>query len=272
MPQRQEMFPEIPPGLPFFYGTLACVWGFFPAATDVLARFLDGTGLRVASIDGAGLACLNFQRYLASSDTELEATVEVEFNIVAYPASREAAAPMLSLAEYVGGADTTKTVGNYRLHVACDDKEAIKYGKLFFGEPKFEATFKYKVPDLNAPDSTTWTVQCDAVEPPGGEVFTLRVADLGGRPAVPANSSEIVQYSVLNGRPICSRWNIFGVSRMVLLDSRGPAPLSLSLSTQSRHPMAVDMLAILGREPRAAAVQTYFSPPAASIGRPAYAD
>ena len=272
MPRRHEIFPDIPPGLPFFYGTLASVWVFFPAAIDVLARFLAGTGLRVAPIDDGGLAGLNFQRYLASSDTELESTVEVEFNIVAYPVAREGTVPRLSLAEYVGGADTTKTIGNYRLHVACDDKVAIKYGKLFFGEPKFLATFKYNVPDLNAPDTTTWTVRCTEPARPRGEVFALRIADLGGRSAVPANGSEIVQYSVLNGRPVCSRWNIFGAARTVLLGRTGPSPVSLSLSPRSRHPMTADMRAILGRSPRAAAVQTYVSPPAASIGRPAYAD
>src|SRR5215213_9998085 len=127
-------FPDIPPGLPFYYGSLTCAWAYFPVDADHLDATLGqaGTGLRAARFGGgAGQAyvVVNFQNYTSHASNGLELTVEAELDALASPETRAAAAPELTLEEFVTGADTTKLIGGYRLWVPCTDPEAIKYGK-----------------------------------------------------------------------------------------------------------------------------------------------
>src|SRR5882724_8521286 len=81
--------PPIPAGfnMPFYYHSLQDCELFFRVDPKILAPYLAGTGLNVALFDGLGAASFNFQNYTAQFANFDSVVLEIECNILAYPAS-----------------------------------------------------------------------------------------------------------------------------------------------------------------------------------------
>ncbi|HEU0203698.1 MAG TPA: hypothetical protein VFR86_25080 [Burkholderiaceae bacterium] len=265
-----HIFPTPINGLssPFYYAALNSLFLYYQVDAARVARHLEGTGLRAALFDGMALANLDVQRYLASYNVALGETVEVEFNVVAYPAARAVQAPKISLKEYLGGQEQTKTFGNYRLHVACDNKMAVKAGRELYGEAKFYTTFTYNVPDLNAPEVSTWQFTCNDPHDAKLAIFNLET-DLANLPAKAVSMSPIVDYSMLKlhgAQPRLNQsWrNLLGYFQMYDTTARAGA-VKLDYG-ESETRMRRDMQEIIRAAPCVAA-QWFVSPPACIEGR-----
>lgn len=306
---KLQPFPPTPAdwGTSFVYATLSCAWVHWPVSPDLVRPFLAGTGFEPALFDGRALVSMNFQAYTSTASYGLEATNESELTLVVFPASRAAVVPDIPLAQYLVGMEQTKTIGNYRLAVSCDDLVAIYYGRLVFGENKYPGTFSYTIPNVNGQSSddmsapALWDV--DAFDSPtpiplvapgnppppeqGVEICHLKLdlAGLGGRVAVP---SPFVRYSPWpadpppkddpasqkafpNRRPAGARWNVLGIHQLYLFNPAAPSPVSLALGP-STGPMgqALNKLGLATTRPVAAT--TYQYQPAAIEGRPFFAD
>ena len=295
--QGPAPFPPTDPdwGVAFVYGTLSCAWVHWPVPLDLVAPFLDGTGFRPAVFNGAGLVNMDFQAYTSTMTFALEMTNEVELNLVVFPEARAAQVPDISLPHYLVGMEQTKTIGNYRLAVSCDDLIAIYYGRKVFGENKYPGAFDYTIPNVNGQSSddmsglTKWDVDAfDSptpipVTPPQGnppppqkgvEICHLKIDTAGraGRIAVP---SPFIRYSQWPTdpprRPAGSRWNVLGPHLLYMLEPGPQQAVSLTLG-RSTGPMAkaLGTLGLAQRSP--VAVTTYQYQPAAVEGRPFFAD
>ena len=269
-----RVFPPIPQDFdePFWYGSLQSFWLYY--ATDaeaVAARLPDG--LEVALFDVGGerraLASLDFQAYTGHGPGYLEYVHEVEFNVYAYPRSRVPEVPMLTWQEYLAGQDQTKTVGGYRIHVPCDNPNAIRAGQGLYGEPKYLAQFTYSMPTLNDPTVVTWdySVFQDAGGAQGPLVYSLE-ADLRGLTPQPANASPLTEYGTLEhaGRThvVANQWNFYGPFSTYPLAGEGAARVSLGLGpSPDPEGLLADLGALIGGEAPLAA-QTFTSPPVAS--------
>ena len=105
----------------------------------------------------------------------IEPTHECEINILSYSAAREAQVPFgLSSSEFIKGKDHTKTIGNYRLWVPCDDRIAVYWGMHNFGENKLMThPFSYTYPAMSSPGRDTWDFTIPGVveEAPDKKLF-----------------------------------------------------------------------------------------------------
>ena len=287
--------------MPFYYASLSSLKIYYRVSASALEPFLQGTTLRVARFSDVksdrGVVSVEFQNYTGHGGMLLETCNEVEFNILTYPASREADTPTMKLEAFIKGMDQTKTIGGFRVYVPCDNPFAIRAGREIFGEPKFQTTFHFQLPSLNLPDQKTWTytVHDPAYQPPDDptkyhpkpkDVIYTVDADLRSIPADnDGNPSAFVLYSMFpelpngglagkngykNCRLIGSLWNIFDVDRVYKLDKKGSNKVKLHFG-ESKHPMGVDMKAIIGSAP-AEFVQVYQSDPAAVENRAYYVD
>jgi hypothetical protein len=296
--------------MPFYYASLSSLKIYYGVAGEALTPFLRGTALEVAGfkdMPGQGVVSVEFQNYTGHGGTMLETVNEVEFNILAYPASRKAQVPAVTLDDFVRGMEQTKTIGGFRVYVPADNQFAVKAGRDIFGEPKFLTDFRYQLPALNLPEQKTW--EYTVLDPhyplpklpkpykpqEKDKIYTVR-ADLSSFPASPdGNPSSIVLYSMFPDRPdgeltakklrlvklpgrkgydggrlIGSLWNIFDVDRVYKLDRRGRDKVVIEFG-QSPHPMRSDMEDLLRSAPPLF-VQVYQSDPVAVENRAYYVD
>lgn len=264
-------------GLPFYYASLYNCAMYFAAETSVVAPYLEGTKLRPAVFGGKSLVYFNYQLYTAEFPAFISVVGEIELNIVSYPEVAEGRVPKLSLQEFITGEDQTKLYGNLRVHVPCDNPNAIKAGIELFGEPKFQTTFDTSLPSLNDPTARTWKFTCNdpkATAPKAGgpkrpTIFTAE-ADLLGLNPVPGNVSPTTEYGVIKGRLLCCRWNILEPHDTYFLDARQAKRVSVTYG-ESKHQMRLDMQKLIGDRP-CIAVQTFSSRPVAIQSRAFYAD
>jgi len=228
-----RIFPPTPKTYqsPWYYGSLQSFWLYYLVDADAmrarLAQVYAANELEVALFDvGNGksaLASLDLQRYTGQGPTFLESTSEVEFNIYVYPKVREPDVPEISLDHYLRGFEQTKTIGGYRLHVPCDDQEAVDAGVGLYGEPKYLAFFKYDVPSFNGPpytDKQAWSYHVfedkgGANPPVQGELVFGIECDLTGVPSRPGNCSPLIEYGAVKDdagtmRLIANFWDFYG--------------------------------------------------------------
>jgi hypothetical protein len=275
-----RLFPPVPSGFkePFWYGSLQSFWLYYRADPEAVAARLpnipgDG-GLEVALFDFEGeryaLASLDFQAYTGHGPGYLESVHEVEFNVYAYPRARVPAVPALSWQEFLDGADQTKTIGGYRLHVPCDQPNAVKAGIGLYGEPKYLAQFTYAMPTLNDPTVVTWdySVFQDAGGGRQGPLVYSIEADLRGIAPLAANPSPLVEYGSLelNGRHhvVANQSSFFGPFMTYPLAHEGAGRVSLGVGPSADpEGLLEDLQTLIGDEPPVAA-QTFTSQPVAS--------
>lgn len=302
MPAASKVFPPFPDlfRMPFFYASLSSLKVYYAVPAAGLTPFMGGTTLRAATFTDLpadqGVVSVEFQNYTGHGGTLLETCNEVEFNILAYPASRADRVAPMSLGDYIRGMEQTKSVGGFRVYVPCDNPFAIKAGREIFGEPKFQTTFAFQLPTPNLPDQRTWTytVNDPAYVPPtqGNNsprqkdvIYTVN-ADLTGLAIDPnGNPSPLVLYSMfpelpdggLAGRDgykgqrlIGSLWNIFHLDQIYWLDGTTRGRVSMTFG-KSKHPMRVDMEKIIGQAP-AVCVQVFQSEPVAAENRAYFVD
>jgi hypothetical protein len=287
--QANRWFPPLaqcPPGLsvPYYYGTLSSFMLFFKVERRSTEQNLRNTGFKPARFVWPGeetanekyaLSTVEFQNYAGHLGTMIGTVNEVEFNIAAYPAWREAQAPVMRFRDYVRGDDSTKILGGLRLHVAADNPFAVAAGQALYCEPKFSTTFHYKVPTLNLPDQKTWHYICNdprysapVAAPQKDRIFTVD-ADIRSFEPLGANPSPFTLYSsFLQGqkkRPLGCIWNIFGAFQAYFPEPEAARKLIRLTVGQSPHAMTDDMRRILTDAP-VVGVRTFQSTPCASAG------
>lgn len=276
-PKKDQGMPPVPAGfqMPFYYASLVNCAMYFPVDPGVVKPYLKGKPVKPALFGGQGLVYFNYQLYTAHFPGFMSVVTEIELNIVCYPAAAAGRAPDLSFNEFVVGEDQTKLYGNLRVHVPCDNPNAIKAGVDLFGEPKFQTTFNASLPSLNDPTVETWQFICndpatpDPTKDTGDYIFKAN-ADVRGLDAVAGNVSPTTEYGIVNGRLIGARWNILEPHRTYFLDGKQAKRVAVSYGT-STHQMKKDMRALIGKSP-CAAVQTFASKPSAIQSRAYYAD
>jgi hypothetical protein len=287
-----QLFPTIPEGFqePFWYASLQSCWLYYKVDPDLLRDRLpklgDDDALEVALFDFgdgelAGLASLDLQRYTGHGPSYLETTDEVEFNIYVYPKLRSPDVPLMTWQEYLLGAEQTKTIGGYRLHVPCDNAIAVMAGKELYGEPKYLAVFDYSVPSLNGLPSTAWSYQVyqdlsDSSNPhvpqQGPLIYGLE-CDLAGIPSVPGSPSPLIEYGVLaqaGAAPqvVANFWDFYGPFE-TYMPAAGSPPLTAEIllgTHQDATGTIGDLKALIGHSNPVAA-QVYTSPPASAESR-----
>ena len=176
MPAVSKVFSPFPDlfRMPFFYASLSSLKVYHAVPAAGLGPYLGGTTLKPATFTdlpaNQGVVTVEFQNYTGHGGTLLETCNEVEFNILAYPASRADRIAPISLGDFIRGMEQTKSVGGFRVYVPCDNPFAIRAGREVFGEPKFQTTFAFQLPTPNLPDQRTWTytVNDPAYAPPAG--------------------------------------------------------------------------------------------------------
>ena len=279
MPDQQtpfaRLFPPTPQGFnePFWYGSLQSFWLYYRTDPELVAARLPH-GLEVALFDFGGeqgaLASLDFQAYTGHGPSYLEYVHEVEFNVYAYPRARVPEVPALTWQEYLAGQDQTKSVGGYRIHVPCDNPNAIKAGIGLYGEPKYLAQFGYTTPTLNDPSVVTWdysVFQNAANDQQGPLVYSID-ADLQGIAPQPGNPSPLVEYGTLEhgGRThvVANQWNFYGPFMTYALEGEGTSRVSLGLGpSPDPQGFMADLRELIGSSAPVAA-QTFTSAPVAS--------
>jgi hypothetical protein len=261
-PPRGNLPPAIPPdwGYAFYYGSLSWLTVYYRAPVDRLASFLTGTGFAPAVFDdGSGAVGLNPMTYGSHLENQVEATTEAELNVLAYPADRASAVPVVGFTDYLMGLEQTKTIGNYRVWVPCDDPIAVKAGRAMFGENKFTTTLPYSFPGPNS-GATVWTFLCcdpsapptprygcdpgEGCDPANPGLFIFRLtADLQGVAPVFGSNTPIIDYSVRGAepgdplRPIGSVRNLLGPLQTYLAPPGGALDGVTVTAGTSEHPM-----------------------------------
>ena len=274
-----ELFPPPPKGFqePFWYASLQSFWLYYRIDAELVRETLPAeSGLEVALFDfGDGdlsaLASIDFQRYTGHGQQYLETTVEVEFNVYAYPGTRVPEVPLMTWQQYLEGGDQTKTIGGYRLHVPCDNQNAVLAGRGLYGEPKYLAVFDYTVPSLNGPPSASWSYHVyqdlggepDPTKPhtpvQGPLIYSLD-CDLGDEPSVPASPSPLIEYGVLDGRLVANFWDFYGP-----FDTYMTARAGITYGTEPTRTLD-DLRRLIGHSQPIAA-QVYTSPPVSAESR-----
>ncbi|HEY8206996.1 MAG TPA: hypothetical protein VIG99_05930 [Myxococcaceae bacterium] len=273
MRTSDEVFPALPKGLemPFYYASLSSLWVYYRVELETARRHVAAApGLELALFDGAPVAALNFQRYTSHGDSFLKTTTEVEFNLLAYPAAGVPSAPALPLGGWLAGDDATRTIGQLRLQVAADNEFAVWAGQELFGEPKFYTTFTYRVPSLNARDTTAWDIRineppADGAKPPDERFICRFTADLTGLPMRAVNGSPLAKWSVLRGRTVQTQWNLLGAWQGAQVPQDQQRRFSLSTGGSATR-MAREVSELLGGAPPVA-VHLFESQPAAAETR-----
>jgi hypothetical protein len=286
-----ELPPESPEmAYPFFYGSLNVCEALYLVPAERLRPYLKDSGLELYVFEkGQGCVGFNFQMYTSQFANGMGTTMEIELNIVAYPAERAAQVPRISFVDFVLGLEQTKLLGNHRVWVPCDDQVAIDAGVQKFGEPKFKTQFIPDLVTLNSPQTRQWSfVCCDPSFPPptsgqGSDavarehaIFTF-TADLRDLDAVMSNPSPITEYGYFptdpehpekRGRLIGARWNILQPWQTCFLSETTDGRITLAYGS-STHPMQGDMKQMIGDAPPRV-VRTVTSPPSAIQSRSYY--
>ena len=266
--------PPIPAGfsLPFYYHSLQDCELFFCVPPRILAPYLQGTGLEVALFEGRGAASFNFQNYTAQFAGFDSVVLEIECNILAYPASRRHEVPRLTFAEFLSGQDQTRLIGHHHFAVACTNTNAVQAGIQLFGEPKFLANINPNTPSPNSPGVETWSWVCsdyDAANP-GSQtplIFSTTL-DVRGLPSELSSASPITEYGRAQRQLIAARWNIFGDYTTYRATPRQALPVKMTYGT-SQQPMRTDLQHIIGDAPCVAA-RLFQSAPVATQARSFY--
>lgn len=286
-------------GYAFYYGSLYWITAWFRGDPDTLGEYLPEGFEAAVFDDGMGAVGLNPMTYGSHLENMVEATTEAELNVVAYPSDRAGAVPTISFEDFLKGAEQTKTMGNFRVWVPCNDPFAVQAGKQTFGENKFVTTLNYSFPGPNSP-ATAWRFRaCDPDHPPvspdnppaqGGNVdqacdasdpdnyifyMSADVSDPAGLTVVDGSVSPIVDYSVRADqpggplRPGGSFRNVLGALRTYL---PGSGALNVQVTTgTSTHDMTAAVKALVEGQP-CAGVQIFQSLPPVIESRPFYAD
>lgn len=318
----QQALPVMPPvNPPFWYGSFAGLWVYYLVDIGKLNTTLASQTDSFRAFDfggGKGLVNINFMTYAGHSgqnnpqayldllkpiDTGskaippslgVEAANECEFNVVCYPLARTPQVPFgLSVSEFIAGNDHTKTLGNYRMAVPCDDRIAVYWGVNNFGENKVMThPFLYNVPTLNntqkagdagqaawlftVPGTVNEAFQFDPDQFTCNPfMFSLNL-DCSNTPAFPCNASEVIDYSMQAGatpasRPIGSRRNMFGSFVGHDFSATPPRLAKLTIGN-STHPLVSIMNGLLGSAPSPIAAQVFQSPPVIAESSPYYVD
>lgn len=271
----------------FNYGSLQSLMVFFSVPASAVRPLLKGTSLLPGIFDGKALVNLNFERYAGFGATYSTYVDEVEFNVVTYPTFLRGNEPELTVAGYLTGGDQSKTYGNYRVNVPCDNETAVKAGSEKYGEVKFVAAFDFAVPDVNDPAVKTWWVRCYASKKaPKSQIpyiFDLKVnTSQSGMPEagtspfspVPAYANLKVKKGKDRGKKfmITSSRVIFGLFQS-WHDTSGKSPLAplpegaveLTIG-DAKHEMQKQMASVFKGNPAAVGILLYESQPAASSG------
>jgi hypothetical protein len=281
----------------FNYGSLQSLMVFFHVPIDAVTPLLKGTGLLPGSFEGKALVNLNFERYAGFGSTYSSYVDEVEFNVVVYPEFRAGTEPKLTVAGYLNGQDQSKTYGNYRINVPCDSPVAVQAGSSKYGEVKFVAGFDFKVPDVNDPTVSTWSIRCFAndktqqaitAKNQGAKVpkehtpfiFDLQVnTNFKGFPGSSYSPfSPVPAYANLNKKMITSSRVVFGLFKIWLAagpangkSSYTPLPegavvMQVGDEKKNENGMHKQLSAVFKSNPPAVGVLLYESQPAASSG------
>ena len=264
------VLPPVPKGLnmPFYYHSLLNCELFFYVEPEILQPYLADSGLNLALMDGKGIVTYNFQNYTAQFSRFDSVVLELEYNMLAYPTSRERNTPTLTLEEFLRGEDQTKLIGNHHVHVACTNANAVDAGKQLFSEPKFLANINSNVPSPNSPGVDTWSFVCsdyDAANPGSTEpmIFQTEI-DLRGHQPFIGNASPNTEYGYVNNQLVSARWNIYGE----FLTYAGPdQPLNPTLTFgTSALQMRIDAQKML-EGAKCGGVRTFQSAPVATQAR-----
>jgi hypothetical protein len=304
-------------GPPYYYAFLSSLWVYYqvdPAKLDAVLRESAPGFSAYRLANGMGLVNFNFFSCAALVGTNdprayadilkpvdpsssaqpaglgVEPTNECEFNIVVYPTARAAQTPQgLTLGSLIAGDDHTKTIGNYRVYVTCDDRIAVYWGARNFGENKVMThPFLYNVPSPNNPGQVGWSftvpgtidepftydpskpLECDRF------IYSLAFDTSNVMPAV-CNPSEIIDYSLgpatENGRrrAVGSRRNVFGPFQSYDLAAQ-PAKRANLTYGNSKHPLVDLVRGLLGEAPIPVAAQTFQSQPVVAESSLYYVD
>jgi hypothetical protein len=266
----------------FNYGSLQSMMVFFSVPAGVVRPLLAGTGLEPGDFDGNALVNLNFERYAGFGSTYSSVVDEVEFNVVAFPKVRAGTEPALTVAQYLTGFDQSKTYGNYRINVPCDNQPAVIAGSTKYGEVKFVASFDFAVPDVNDPGVQSWWIRCyPTPKAPKSQlpyIFDLKVnTTVPGIPTpgisafspVPAYANLVVKKKK---HMVTSARVVFGVFRS-WFDSSGRTPIAplpagavQLVIGNATHVMQRQMAGVFTSKPPAVGVLLYESQPAAASG------
>lgn len=319
-------FADLPP---FWYGSFSGLWVYYKVPLKLAQAYLDqftktskGPGFTAFAFENdTALVNLNFMSYGAHTGQNdprayydiqkpmnpatdpmpfgfgVEPATETELSIIAYPTARVAQIPdsTFAAADFVAGNDHTKTLGAFRLYVPCDDRIAVYWGSLHFGENKF-MTYPYPYiapspngfPSPNNPNCTLWdfTIPGGFGEPgyaydPNNNTctpFILRLQiDVSNLVPAASNPSEILDYSMWKDtdgtvRPIGSRRNIFGnFSSYVFSQSNSPQVSSLQIGN-STHPMVQDFAKLVGNGTQPYAAQVFQTQPVIAESGTYYVD
>ena len=250
--------------LPFYYSSLTNVDIMYLVDKKRVTPYLAGTGLAAADFSGQACVSYNFQSYTGQFPWGSSFVQEIELNIVAYPEALLDNTAQMTFEEFALGNDQTKLFGNHRVHVPCDNDQAIQAGVELFGEPKFKTTFTTDLPSLNAGGGDKWTFTCNDPTDAKKTIFTV-TADVGGLTAQAADISPQTEYGQNSGRLIGCRWNILQPFDGYLLAKSDSKRVQMKLGN-STHKMRADLAALIGDAP-ARAVRTFQSRPAATQAR-----
>lgn len=288
-----KILPPTPQGYqsPWYYASLQSFWLYYlvdPAVMSTrLAKVHAANELEVALFDVGNqkfaLASLDLQRYTGQGPDYLESTTELEFNIYVYPKVREPDVPEIDLDHYLQGWEQTKTIGGYRLHVPCDDENAVKAGRGLYGEPKYLAVLDYNVPSVNGPPyppTTTWTYSVytdknDANPPVKGDLCFELVCDLTGAPSAPGDASPLIEYGAVKDdtgtmRLIANFWDFYGpfdTYHLSDLDPPGRTTLKLGSTSDPRGAELIADLKLLIGQSQPVAAQVFTSSPVSAETR-----
>lgn len=247
-----RVFTTLPEGLemPFHYASLSSLWLWFSADLERVAPLVrHAPGVQLQAFGGRALVAFNFQRYTSHHDTFLKTTTEVEINAVVAPSGGCEPAPLMELDAWVHGGDATRRLAQLRLHVPADNPFAVWAGQQLFGEPKFVADFRYRVPSLNARDARDY--EMTVVERLGEHAprdATPRVlcearARLDGLAWRAAALSPVHKLAVREGRTVATAWNLLGLSEAALIPPSERDRVSLATG-DAPHPMRDDLASL----------------------------
>lgn len=268
----------------FNYGSLQSLMVFFSVPASVVKPLLKGTGLEPGIFDGKALVNFNFERYAGFGSNYSSYVDEVEFNVVAFPKFRAGTEPALTVQQYISGDDQSKTYGNFRVNVPCDNQPAVTAGSTQYGEIKFLASFDFAVPGVNSPAALqTWWVRCFA-NPKAPKSQLPFIFDLKVNPTVPgtpattiAAFSPVPAYANLKKKGkkymVTSARVIFGVFKCWLPTPNPKTPIT-PLPTgmvqvtvgDEKHLMTRQLASVFASKPSAVGVLLYESQPAAASG------
>lgn len=247
-----RVFTALPEGLemPFHYASLSSLWLWFSADVERVAPLVrHAPGVHLQAFGGRALVAFNFQRYTSHHDSFLKTTTEVEINTVVAPAGPAEPAPSMDLEAWVHGGDATRRLAQLRLHVPADNPFAVWAGQQLFGEPKFVADFRYRVPSLNARDVRDYTMTVverlgeGAPRDATPRVLCEARARLDGLAWRPAALSPVHKLAVLDGRTVATAWNLLGLSDAAVIPASERDRVTLTAG-DAPHAMRDDLAAL----------------------------